>query len=431
MTNPSSTTSPTSSRSQDLRKNGQRVPWAIFLFLLLVPFLPTQHKMNRAIEFRDGTGTSQAELVDHVATGAHPLRRVAFLLLLIFALFHLSRDDGAALTINGLLGYLVLLLVAWTVASLAWSEAFWLTARRLVVFVAMCLGAAAVCKRFSLEHLRLWIFLTCLVYLLLGIWAEIRLGVFQPLASDRRFAGTLHPNAQGVNCGLLAIAGLISAATLRHRRALFLAGAVLGLVFLALTQSRTAFASTIVALVAFWSLYLSAGRRLVMFGSFLVLGSLALLFVDQTAPTIRNVVLLYRGDADTSRVPLWKELLTYLQDRSLLGYGYRAFWTPTRIDEISNSQHWTVGEAHSIYLGMLLELGIVGATLFVLVLVGSLLSAIANYRRTRDPGYALLATLLVLSMLVGVQESGGILATYHTFITMIAVSYLAFVPPDP
>ena len=418
-------TSPATLPPADHRNHRKSVPWVAFLFLLVVPLL-TQHTWDRAAERRDDINASQEELLERVAEG-NALRRVGFLLLAAFGLFSWLRGGGFELGINGPLGYLVVFLAAWTLASVMWTETVWLTAKRLVVFGAMCLGAAAVSKRFSLHHLRLWIFLTCLIYLLLGIVSEVSLGVFQPLASDQRFAGTLHPNHQGVNCGLLAISGVAGAAAVRRHRALLWAGAALGFLFLTLTQSRTSFVSTNLALFVFWMLYLKPGRRLVLLGGVLVIGCLILLFGDVAEPALQKVANLNRQDADTSRLPIWQESLSYLSDRSLTGYGYRAFWSEKRIDEISHSQNWGVGEAHSSYVTMLLELGLVGVTLYVLVLLGSLVGTIARYQATHDLGYALLAALLVFSTLHGILESAAVLANHQSLITMIVVSHLAFV----
>ncbi len=419
-------TSPAAVPPEGLRQDRESVPWMVFLFLLVVPFLLSQHTWNRALERTDDINTSQEELLEEVAEG-HSQRRVGFLLLAAFGIVGLVRGGGFELRFNGPLSYLVLALVAWTLASVMWTDTVGQTSRRLVVFGALCLGAVAVSKRFSLRHLSLWIFLTCLVYLLLGIVSEVGFGVFQPFGSEQRFGGTLHPNHQGVNCGLLAISGVVAAAAARRHRTLFLAGAAFGFLFLTLTQSRTSFISTCVALFVFCMLYLKPGRRLALIGAVLVIGCLILLFADVAEPVLHKAANLNRQHADTSRVPIWQDSLSYLSDRSLIGYGYQAFWTERRIDEISHSQNWGVGEAHSIYVTVLLELGLVGLGLFVLVLLGCLGGTINRYRATRDLGYALLAALLVFSILHGILESGAVLHTHQSFIMMIAVSHLAFV----
>lgn len=416
----------------DPRRGREEVLWKVFLCLLMVPFLLAQHDWDRASEHRDEINASQEQLLDQVAEG-DTSRRAGFLLLAAFGIYGCVHRSGFELRIHGLLGYLVLLLAAWTVASVLWSDTLWLTGKRLIIFSALCLGAAAVSKRCTLDHLRWWIFGTCSTYLLLGIGAEIGLGVFQPLAADQRFAGTLHPNNQGVNCGLLALSGVACAGAAQRHRALLYGGAALGFVFLLLTQSRTSFVSASLALLTFGWLCLRPGRRLVLLGAVVILGCLAGLFADVTEPVLEKIAHLNRQDADNSRVPIWQESLSYLTDRPLTGYGYQTFWTEQRIDEISSSQHWGVGEAHSSYVTVLLELGLVGFTLFVLVLLGALFGTIARYRATRDLGYALLAALLVFSMLHGILESGSVLATHQSFILMIAVSHLAFIRPgnDP
>jgi exopolysaccharide production protein ExoQ len=69
----------------------------------------------------------------------------------------------------------------------------------------------------------------------------------------------------------------------------------------------------------------------------------------------------------TGRTELWSFVLVEIQQRPILGWGYSSFWSaknPAAI-EISTAVGWTVPQAHNALLGMLLDVGIVGAAFFL------------------------------------------------------------------
>ena len=158
------------------------------------------------------------------------------------------------LKINGLLGWLILFYLVWAFSSLVWAEDIALTFRKLIVLAMLCLGALAVSKRFSLRDIIWFAFFSTSLYLIIGIIAEIALGTFHPFFVSYRFAGTLHPNSQGINCIVLLLAAVCLAGSTMRGHKFFLICALIALVFLVLTKSRTAFASAMLALFAYWAL---------------------------------------------------------------------------------------------------------------------------------------------------------------------------------
>src|SRR4029079_2347101 len=92
-----------------------------------------------------------------------------------------------------------------------------------------------------------WIsILSITAFVLAGVFAELALGTFRPWRHDYRFAGTCHPNDQGLQCALLVIAAGFAEFTERDRPRLRRALMALGLIGLALSKSRT----TLIAFVA-------------------------------------------------------------------------------------------------------------------------------------------------------------------------------------
>ena len=69
----------------------------------------------------------------------------------------------------------------------------------------------------------------------------------------------------------------------------------------------------------------------------------------------------------TGRTDLWALVVDDIAKRPLLGWGYSAFWSPNSpaAVEISTALMWYVPQAHNGLLEILLNIGIVGAALFI------------------------------------------------------------------
>jgi len=414
-------------RFSNLQSTRTRLPWVTFFFLALVFFVA---QYDLFFSLRESFGRS-AELMMKDTIEGSLKRRVAFLSLGLFGVVSLMRQGRSRLKINGFLGWIILFYLFWSLISIVWADNIALTFRRLVLFVILCLGALAVSNRFSLRDIIFFVLLSTGFYLLIGIIAEIALGTFHPLEPGYRFAGTLHPNNQGLNCALLLIAGATAAQSVKRGRILCLACMLVGLVFLVLTKSRTSFASAMIAIFVYWALVSSTSRKLVfILGLSLTFCILLLLVGDAFFPAMRQGVLLGREDPSaytlTGRVPLWKECMEYAAQRPLIGYGYNSFWTPRHIREISDVQGWGIVHGHSLYLELLLNVGCIGMISFVIIFILGIKKSVKYLKASRDIGYAFLCSLLVFCVVDGILESGLIYSSFISFLSMVILARLGF-----
>jgi O-antigen ligase len=320
----------------------------------------------------------------------------------------------------------------WAVLSLAWADDTALTFRRLVIFAILCLAAAAIARRFWLHEIVLLMFVCTALFLLIGVSAEIALGTFQPFTPDYRFAGTLHPNHQGINCALLVLSGVAAADTEKRRRVLFRALALLGLVFLVLTASRTAFAAGMLALAVYWVKESSrAAKVAVSFGLGVVFCLLLLWFrADALGPALRNAALLGRvqsADSFDGRTSIWGDVGHYIRQRPIIGWGYGGFWNERHLSEISDIEGWGVGGGHSSYVDCLVDLGLVGLAAYIFILLGGVAQSFANHRASRDPAFAFSGAFLIFCLADGLLESAMLEGTFLMFFSMTALIRLAFV----
>ena len=84
----------------------------------------------------------------------------------------------------------------------------------------------------------------------------------------------------------------------------------------------------------------------------------------------------------TGRTLLWHEVWELVRERPLLGYGYGAFWAESSepASLLWEAIGWAVPTAHNGYLELLLELGVVGLTLFVLSVSTTIFGILARIR---------------------------------------------------
>jgi exopolysaccharide production protein ExoQ len=410
----------------------QHFPWFKLLFLATVFFLAL-HDVHYSQKSITDFNPSEDDLIA-LADAGSMIRRIAILALGLFGIVGLMRNRGTRLRVQGSLGWTILLYTGWAVLSLAWAEDTSLTIRRLVVFVILCLAAVVIARSCSTPEIVLLTFFWSLLYLVVGISAELTLGTFHPFTSGYRFAGTQHPNSEGVNCALLLISGVAAADIEKDKRLRFRAGAALGFVSLILTGSRTAFGAAVAGLTVYWIIRSSRAVKMIAISLGLSAAFFLLLMVpgDAVLPTIRNGFMLGRGDsnADTfnGRGEIWEKVGAYIYQRPIAGYGYGGFWTERHITDISAQQDWPVGSAHSAFRECMLSLGLVGLIAYILAFCGGIKRSFALHRSTQAAGFAFCAAFLIFCVINGLLDSFIIDLTMVAFLIMTTLTRLAFVP---
>jgi O-antigen ligase len=370
-------------------------PWASILFLLAVIAATEADALICAV--RSGGPTEELKLLEE----GNPVTRISKLCFGAYGAAWLSTARRRRFGVHGVFGLLLLAFIALIFASVLWADDKSVVLKRVSVLAMMLLAALAVAEQFSLRdmiRLGFWCGIICLGF---GLVAEVILHKFAPLTADYRFGGTIHPNAQGWNCGALCLCALCLTADGRRARRLLYGVAVVALGFLVLTGSRTALGSTVAALLVLGALRIPP-LRLVSLGLVAATG-LAVVFLLVDESKIVQAVLLNRPAEDeessistlTGRTLLWRQFGSQVADRPLLGYGYGGFWTPARIMEIADAEGWVITHPHSSYLDLALDLGILGAVAFVSVILLGIRGYLRRYRHYGDIGDAFAVALLV------------------------------------
>jgi O-antigen ligase len=302
--------------------------------------------------------------------------------------------------------------VAWNFLSILWSIDMMQSFRKLTILGLMLMGALGLAKRFEMEDF-IWIsILSITAFVLAGVFAEVALGTFRPWRHDYRFAGTCHPNDQGLQCALLVLAAGFAEFAERDRPWLRRALMLLGLVGLALSKSRT----TLIAFVAAAAIALilrsrGAKRWIVASACIVVLCLAGILssFVSVAAVSeAGNVAAMGRKQhlsSLTGRLPLWKELWKAADDRLWLGHGMGAFWNVKSVTKYSRMFGWHIPHAHNAYLDLILQMGVIGMAMHVIWLVGTGIVALGRYDRWLRPADLFVTCFMAFEIVHGISES--------------------------
>ncbi|MFZ5518907.1 MAG: O-antigen ligase family protein [Candidatus Zhuqueibacterota bacterium] len=379
----------------------------LFFFLFMIFFFMDGHNLSRPSEEKGSVEQEMTKVEDGRLD-----RRVSLFLLFGFAVYSLARRGLGRVRINNFLGWLSIMFFLWAFYSLAWSEAFGLTARRLMVLVMLFVIGLALAERFSVKTLATWIFAATAGYAALGLVAEIGAGTLAPLNAEYRLAGTLHPNHQGINSALLILSGIFLSDVSPRLRKWAIPAIIMGIALLILTKSRTSLISSLAGMTLYLSVRLSRVQKVAaIFSSVILLLVVLIYFGDTLFPTVQEAALMGREDSTetvqslTGRVPLWQLCLSYVNKRPIQGYGFGAFWNNKNMAKISASENWVIGESHNAYIELALGLGLVGLLLYLGLLVGGFVFSLLLYFKKNNAEYLFLAALLLFSIIDGSLES--------------------------
>lgn len=410
----------------------ESIPWLSIILLAVFIFL-ADHNLQAPIEFRSATDTTMAAIA--LIREGSTKRQITYTCLGLFGAIAFLFRPRWRLSIRGLFPWVVLVFLGLAFLSVAWSDDRGLTIRRLGVLAFICVGVCGVLRHFSRLQIVMLITFANVAYLIVGFGNELFLGTFRPFAAGYRFAGTVHPVVQSIDCAILLLGALCLVDRMREHRRLLFGCLAFGALFLFFTRSRTGTAAALVAAFVYW--YLTAHRyRLRAMTTVLLLGAALLialmLILNQVIPMPWDVVLMGRGTTNaaslTGRIPLWDLLFSSAMQRPMLGYGFDSFMSPRHAAQVAAILAFGLNSAHSVYLDVLLGVGFIGLALFLAVMGLSIVRAVRSYRIVRDPVLAFFAALIVFELFSGTLDSTLIFPNPR-FWTLLVIGYLAFRDP--
>jgi O-antigen ligase len=379
-------------------------------------------------------GNESQDLAQDVG-GSNLARQVAAIAIGAMGIALLARRSQVPMELNWRLLAPIIALCAWITASALWSDDAALSLKRSLLPELLIVGAFGLAKHLRPIELCMFTAIIGTGSIMLGVAVEVVSGTFLR-SGEYRFSGTLDPNIQGVYCAALCLASACLAAdpltaSKPWRRAMWLMLFALGGVFLLLTQSRTSTAALIVGLVVVYALGLPWRRKVLIagiVGPIIAAGLILLLSAERGKDVAVNAALLGRSQETsdlgtlTGRVNIWDRVIGDIAERPLTGYGYGGFWTTERVMSYTRVLDWEFNHAHSVYLESLLNAGIIGLVLGLLIVIMALASAGRTFLRTHDYGYLFIAALLALALVHGLLDSNFVIVGFAPLLGMLCIA---------
>jgi exopolysaccharide production protein ExoQ len=129
----------------------------------------------------------------------------------------------------------------------------------------------------------------------------------------------------------------------------------------------------------------------------------------------------------TGRVPLWILSTAAALQRPWLGFGYEAFWRPDEIyvRRIWHVLVWKAPHAHNGLLELWLDVGIIGLSLFLTVLIHYIARALKFSYLRRSDALALWPLMFLMFMVIGnLTEASFLSANSLTFILYVSAAFM-------
>jgi exopolysaccharide production protein ExoQ len=396
-------------------------------------FFITEHNIfiSRAQDY-----TQDAEAMLETAQGGNTLRRLAFLSLSGLGIGLLWASRGAASSRLTLSGVLMAATIALAFVSVLWSHDRGLCLRRVFVLGLTLVGVFGVARRFSLKELCFFALAISLSCAVIGVTSELALGTFRPWSGDYRFSGTVHPNTQGAYLAVLCFSALCLSVSDARRRKWYGAVLLTGLALLILTKSRTSTMGVLASLGCACLMLSPLRLRVVvpMLVVFLAVGGVLLLLlagVDADALLAKVAFMGRQEDTESfsGRTTIWPVVQRYIDQRFWLGYGFESFWNAESIEAVSADCEWGVREAHSAYRDMLLSLGVVGLTMYLLTVLSGMFTAFLEFIARREVCALFWVGMVLNGLFNGMFESGMAWVSFPTFMIAAGLARLALFQP--
>jgi len=352
--------------------------------------------------------TPQTQSPDQYLDGS-PIDRYVFMGLLAAGLLVLvgrSVQVGRLLRKNGL----ILLFFSFCVLSALWSDYPDVTFKRWIKgigdFVMVLLVLTELAPGVAVKRLlaRVGFVLIPLSILFIKYYPQLGRGFSQWTWSMFYMGVTVDKNQLGMISMLFGLGAawrfftVLRDKSQSHRRRHLLAqGAVLAMALWILwkANSVTAIAcfvmgATVLAVTNLFKL----GRRPAAV-HILVLAMMSFsLFVLFLAPASGVLESMGRNPTLTGRTEIWSQVLP-LNTNPLFGAGYESFWLGDRLKQVWSLYWWHPNEAHNGYLEVYLNLGWIGITLLLLLMVKGYRNVVAAFRLDPESGSIRIAYFVV------------------------------------
>jgi len=357
-----------------------------------------------------GAGLKEHEEFEKDVNAAPAYRKLAFLTMIGMGCYCLlTRKENVSLHFGPTAMLLVCCLLL-VLASFFWSVDRGETMREIIRIVAYFFIAVSITMRLRPREV-------CFVLAAMGVGSvcsaiavEVLTGNFRPWQGDFRLKGSIHSNVLACHAMFTLLICFAFSRTARRPRLLqAVALAMLGVILLTKTRGALATSCLGVGTIYFASKSPRAGFLVVSL-MLTAMSLVALIYVaagTQAQSRVQDTLLMGRSEGATTltgRLPLWKELWLQSKGHRWMGFGYGAFWTTDQMEKLQGKLEWFPGHSHSIYMQTMLDLGVLGISLYLMLVLSCLVRARYLIRTTNDPAFYFVFGFLTAGFVDGIVE---------------------------
>jgi O-antigen ligase len=327
-------------------------------------------------------------------------------------------------------------LIGIAVVSFVWSTNPSKTISRIIALSGTSLFGLYLATRYSIRQqiqLLAWMFGIAVVLSFVFAVALPKYGIMGGLHAGKWRGIYTHKNVLGKMMVPSIMSFLLLAIDARKKRWLLWGGVSLSVLLLLLSTSKTSLVNLITVLAAFgiygtfrWRYH----RMLPALITITTVGIALRLWLSANAEVLLGA--MGKDTSLTGRGDLWPLVLNAIGQRPWLGYGFGAFWNGLQSEAsvIWYAASWPVPNSHNGFLDLLINLGILGLSVFVIGFLACILRSLVWVRlsKTADGFWPMLyLTYLVLANLA---ESSLMIQNDLFWVLYVAVAFSVLLPPE-
>lgn len=321
------------------------------------------------------------------------------------------------------------LLVGLAVFSIFWSDAPDLTRSRTIALVGTTLFSLYLASRYSLkEQLQLlgWTFGIAIVASFLfavglpkyGRMSGVHLGAWRGIYN--------HKNVLGKVMAPSTIVFLLLALSAQKKRWIFWGGLGLSIWLIIASRASSPIINVFILIIELFFFRILWWQYDFMIPTLMGISTISIIIYSLVATNPEAIAALFGKDLTlTGRTNFWPFIIDKIWKNPWLGYGFGAFWRgldgPSA--DIWYASGWQPPNSHNGYLDLLVELGLVGFSIYLIDFVTSLQKALVYIMSVKTSDAFWPAMFLTYIVLANLTESTLIIQNNFFFVIQVAIFF--------
>jgi exopolysaccharide production protein ExoQ len=328
------------------------------------------------------------------------------------------------------------LLVGLAVFSIFWSDAPDVTKSRTIALVGTMLFSVYLATRYTLkEQLQLlgWTFGIVIVASFVFAVGLPKYGRMSGVHFSTWRGIYNHKNVLGKVMAPSAIVFLLLALQSQKRSWLFWVGMSLSVLLIITSKASSPMINLFILIPEFFLFRILRWQYKLMIPSLMGILTIGTIIYSFVATNPEAIAAFFGKDLTlTGRTNMWPFILDKIVQSPWLGYGFGAFWRGLEgpSADVWYASGWRPPNSHNGYLDLLLELGLVGLSIYLIGFLTSFQKGLAYIRSVKTSDGFWPAIFLTYIVLANLTESTLIIQNNFFFVIQAAIFFSIRIPQE-